>query len=168
MRVLIPVDGSWNALQAVRQVIAEAQSGPPMEVHLLNVQLPLPRHAARFVSRQARGNLHRERGVRALESACRLLADAGIACVGVVEVGAKAQTIVAYARETGCQRIVLGTGRKNLLTRLACGSVMNRVVELAPVPVEVVAGRPMSSLEKFGLPAGLGLGFALLLLAAEG
>jgi hypothetical protein len=40
-------------------------------------------------------------------------------------------------------------------------------MELSPVPVEVVAREEASMLERFGVPAGIGAGLALLLLAEE-
>ena len=42
----------------------------------------------------------------------------------------------------------------------------NQVLELTPVPVEVIAGDAISNWERCGLPAGIGAGL-LLLFAAE-
>jgi hypothetical protein len=62
---------------------------------------------------------------------------------------------------------MLGTARKNSLTRLVEDSVTNRVLELTPVPVEVIAGKAVSKLERYGVPAGIGTAIALLLLATD-
>jgi hypothetical protein len=43
-------------------------------------------------------------------------------------------------------------------------SVTHRVLELASVPVEVVVGPALSRLERWGLPAGVGLGLGGVLL----
>ncbi len=62
---------------------------------------------------------------------------------------------------------MMGTARKNSLTRMLEDSVTNKVLELAQVPVEVIAGSDVSKLEKFGVPAGVGAAVALLLVAAD-
>ena len=49
LKILVPVDGSRNAVHAVRHVIAEYRKHPSFEVHLLNVQMPFSRHVAQFV-----------------------------------------------------------------------------------------------------------------------
>ena len=64
--------------------------------------------------------------------------------------------------------IVIGTARKNSLTRMLEDSVTHRLLETTPVPVEVVAGDAVSRWERWGLPAGvLGLGGLLVLAATE-
>ena len=46
-------------------------------------------------------------------------------------------------------------------------SVTNRVLALTSVPVEVIAGDAMSKWERYGLPAAVVGGLALLLAAAD-
>ena len=67
------------------------------------------------------------------------------------------------AKRLGCHHIVMGTARKNSLTRMFEASVTNRVLELTTVPVEVIAGDAISKLERYGIPAAIGAGLALLL-----
>jgi hypothetical protein len=57
----------------------------------------------------------------------------------------------------------MGTARRNSLTRMLQDSVTHRVLEHARVPVEVVVGPAVSRLERWGLPAGVGLGVGGLL-----
>jgi hypothetical protein len=57
----------------------------------------------------------------------------------------------------------MGTARKNSLTRMFEASATNRVLELTTVPVEVIAGDAISKLERYGIPAAIGAGLALLL-----
>lgn len=164
-KVLVPVDGSPNAEQAVRHVIREHKGRQAMEVHLLNVQTPLSRSVAQFLSRKSREDWHREQAAEALRRSRELLADAGIEHVTHVELGRKAEVIVALAARLKCDHIVMGTARKNSLTRLLEASVTNRVLELTTVPVEVIAGTGISRFERYGIPAGLGGALTLLLLA---
>jgi hypothetical protein len=63
--------------------------------------------------------------------------------------------------------IVMGTARKNSITRMLEDSVTHRVLETTPVPVEVITGDAVSRWERWGLPAGvLGAG-GLLLMAID-
>ena len=48
LKVPVPVDGSNNALRAVRHTIGEYQRHHEPEVHLLNVQPRLSRYVTRF------------------------------------------------------------------------------------------------------------------------
>jgi len=83
-----------------------------------------------------------------------------------LKLGRKAQAITDTAKELGCDHIVMSTARKNSLTRMLEASVTNRVLELTTVPVAVIAGESVSRLERYGIPAGVGGGLALLMLAA--
>ncbi len=55
----------------------------------------------------------------------------------------------------------MSTARKNSLTRLLEESVSHRVIETAPMPVQIAAGEAVSKLERYG-PAGVGAATALL------
>lgn len=79
------------------------------------------------------------------------------------ETGDRARAILAFARRLNVDRIVLGTARHWSVTRLAEDSVVEKVMDGAPVPVTVVAGRSVSPLERYALPAGAA-GIAALLL----
>jgi nucleotide-binding universal stress UspA family protein len=80
-----------------------------------------------------------------------------------VELGTdRAAVIVAKARELRAKRIVLGAARDNTLTRFVEDAVIEKVIEQAPVPVDVVAGKSVSRLERLGVPLGLGAALGLL------
>jgi K+-sensing histidine kinase KdpD len=82
-------------------------------------------------------------------------------------VGDRASAITATARRLRCDQIVMGTARKNSLTRLMENSVTNKVLEFTSVPVEVISGDAVSKFERFGIPAALAAALMALLLAAE-
>jgi len=165
--ILVPVDGSRNALGAVRHAIAEQRRDPALELHLLNVQPRLSRHAARFVARADRERWLHDRADAAMAGAVALLTDAGVAHHTHRAIGMRAEEICRAARRLGVARIVMGTARKNSLTRMIEDSVTHRVLETTPVPVEVVVGDAVSKWERWGLPAGV-LGFGgLLVLTAD-
>ena len=167
LNVLVPVDGSRNALGAVRHAINEYRRDHELRLHLLNVQPQVSRHAARFVSRKDREGWLHDRADAAMASAVALLTDAGVPHWTHRAIGERSDEICRAALRLDVQRIVMGTARKNSITRMLEDSVTHKVLEKTPVPVEIVAGDAVSKWERWGLPAGVfGLG-GLLILAAD-
>ena len=166
LTVLVPVDGSANALRAVQHAIAAYRRDHELELHLLNVQPPLSRHIARFVGRHERNAWHRDQATAAMASAEALLERSGVPHQSHWVIGDRADEICRAAARLGAHHIVMGTARKNSITRMLEDSVTNRVLEATPVPVEVIAGDAVSKWERWGLPAGVLGGGGLLLLAA--
>ncbi len=163
LNVLVPIDGSDNGLNALRHAIDEYRRDHDLRLHLLHVQPRLSRHVARFVSRGDRAAWHAERADAALAGARQLLERARVPYAAQWRVGERAQEICGAAEQLGCHHIVMGTARRNTLTRMLQDSVTHRVLERAPVPVQVVVGPAVSRLERWGLPAGVGLGVVGLL-----
>jgi YjbE family integral membrane protein len=166
-KVLLPVDGSPNALRAVRHVVNQYMSNHEMEVHLLHVRTPLTQHAARFLSRKTRSDFHRDEADKALAPAREMLKRFGVPFTEHVELGDRARTITKAAERLNVGQIVMGTARKNSLTRLIEDSVTNKVLELTQVPVQVVAGDSVSRFERFGVPAGVAAALALVVIAVD-
>lgn len=162
-RILLPMDASANSLQAVENVIARHAAGVALEVHLLHVRVPLSQYVARFLSRRDHQVYHRQEAERALAPARDMLNRSGVPYTDHVEFGDKAETIKAAAERLGVQQIVMGTARKNSITRVIEDSVTNRVLEIVEVPVEIVVGRAVSRVERFGLPAGMSAAAAVLI-----
>lgn len=162
-RVLLPVDASANSLQAVEHVIARRAAGAPLEVHLLHVRVPFSQYIARFVSRRDHEGYHRQEAERALAPARDVLNRAGIPHTDHVEFGDKAETIREVANRLQVNQIVMGTARKNSLTRVIEDSVTNRVLEIVELPVEIIVGRAVSRIETIGLPAGISAAAVVLL-----
>ena len=160
--LLLPCDGSSNALLAVRHAIDRFHRGDVQLVHLLNVQPPFSAYVARYVSRELRADFHREDAAKALTEARQLLDATGIAYRVHVEVGDKARCIADAARLLHCDRIVIGTARKSVLVRAIENSLTNRLLDHCSVPIEVIVGAPVSVLARVGIPAGVGVGMALL------
>ena len=163
LKILIPVDGSKSAMQAVEHVIQYRMShSEPLNVSLTNVQPRLSRYLTRFASSANVRLLQQERAELALQDATAMLSRAGVAHSVHVNKGDIAEAIVACAQETGAQKIVMGSTRKNALARFFQGSVVNKVMALTDLPVEVIAKQNAPILERFGIPVGLGLTFLWL------
>lgn len=165
-KILVPVDGSPNSNLVVPHVIREYQSNPQLEIHLLNVQPRFSAHIARFVRRQ---DLDQFRQAQAQASLCpvrKALDGFKVPYTLHVEVGDKGELIARKAQDLGCDHIVMSTARKNSLTRMLQDSVTNKVLELTTVPVEVIAGAPVTGVERYGIPAALASLLGLAFLAA--
>jgi len=165
VKVLVPIGGPGSQV-AVRHVLAEIMKGTEMEIHLLNVQPPFSRHVAQFASRKNLADFHREQGEKALASARELLDNHKVPYAVHVSLGGRAEVIVDTAKRLRCHHIVMSTARKNSITRMLEDSVTNKVLELTPVPVEVIAGEHVSRLERYGVPVGVGTALAALVIAA--
>jgi Ca2+-transporting ATPase len=165
-KVLVPVRGSPNCEVVIRHVIQEFMKNTSIEVHLLNVQPPFRTDVSRFVRKRARDGFYQEQAEKALRPCREQLDRFGVPYAVHVEVGDSARCITRCAERLHCDHILLGTARKNTLTRLVEDSVTNRVLELTHVPVEVIAGTGVSQWERWGIPAALAALAAVFLVAA--
>jgi nucleotide-binding universal stress UspA family protein len=160
--ILIPCDGSANALMAVRRAFAAYRRGEASMLHLLNVQPEFSPHVMRYTSQRARRGLQRERADQALAQARALLDAQHVPYDVHMAVGDRADCILQAARRLHCDRIVIGTARASALVRAVSNSLTTQLIERSPVPVEVVAGAPAAAVVRLGVPAGIGAGMAWL------
>lgn len=136
MRILIPIDGSAGSLVALERLLDRAGwFSNRLEIHLLNVQRPLPQDIGRFIASEELHQLHHDRGMASLDAARKLAADRGASCTSHVVVGDPAETIVHFARQQQCEMIVIGTRGLGSLPGLLLGSVTTKVLHLAEIPV---------------------------------
>lgn len=167
LKILVPIDGSRNSHFVVPHVIREFMKNRALQIHLLNVQPPFSWHIARFVSKKSREQYHADQAEKAVRAVRRALDGFGVPYSLHVEVGDKAKLITETARRLQCDHIVMSTARKNSLTRMLEDSTTNKVLELTPVPLEVIAGDAVSKFERYGIPAALAAALALFLAAAD-
>ena len=140
-RVLLAVDGSEGAAQAVQRLLAlrgRLRDDADLEVHLLNVQRPVSGDVARFVSGQTLEDYHRERSEKALAPARAQLDAAGLVYQEHRRVGDPGEAIAQTARDTGCDTIVMGARGLGTHTAALLGSVAQSTIEHAAMPVLVV------------------------------
>jgi len=138
-RILVPVDGSDDSLQAVRAAICQAKSPSGAKIHLLNVQ---PRvfseETLNFMPVEKIDIYYYDRGGKALAPAEKLLLEAGVPFVSHRLVGPVAETILAKQRDLGCDSIVMSTQGHGRIVGALLGSISARVLHLAQVPVTLV------------------------------
>ena len=164
-RILIPVDGSENSNLAIRHFVNEYVHGAMMEICLLNVQPKFSRHIGRFLSKQNIDQWHQERADLVLKPAVDLLKNHNIPHFVSCKSGELAQVIANEAKRLRCHHIVMGTARKNSLTRFFENSTSNALIELTPIPVEIIAGKSVSILERWGVPT-IGIGVLVTFVTA--
>lgn len=140
MKILIPVDGSDSANRAVDQVIAIAsllKDAP--RIFLLNVQWNIASGNVKlFINHETIDGYYREQGAAALKVAREKLGAAGLAYTYHISIGTPAEAIVQYAQEQQVDQITMGAQGQNALTALLLGSVVNKVLHLATMPVLLV------------------------------
>ena len=134
-KILVPMDGSETALRALDHAIRRRDGG---EILLLHVQPAIPASVGDFVGANAVGGYHREEAEKALGAGKARLASAGIPHTAEYRTGNVADTIAAYAAETGCDEIVIGSRGSGGFAGMILGSVASRVLHVATVPVTIV------------------------------
>ena len=138
LKIVVAVDGSENALQAVRHVARRAAEGGVSEVHLVNVQYPVHGSVSSFVDAGQIKKYHLEEGEKVLAPARAILDQAKANYKAELFVGDPAEVITRFAKERGCDEIVIGTRGLGGLSSLLMGSVATKVVHHATVPVLLV------------------------------
>ena len=139
MKILIPLDGSEAALQAVHHCIALGREGLHFSVVLANVQEPT--YLSEIVLAPDPEVLERARaaaGAHALASAERVLKAVSIAFDREVATGDPAHTLIDIAERFACDAIVMGSrgtgGRRHALL----GAVAHEVLHAASLPVTII------------------------------
>lgn len=139
MKILLPVDGSGHSDRATRHVITMLQGCGEHAVHLVNVQPPIDALEVRsHMTASEIEAMQETRGGDALVSARALLDAAGIAYTPAVLLGPIAETLVQYAADKGCEKIVMGTRGLGSFGGAFMGSVSTRVLHLTELPVTLV------------------------------
>jgi nucleotide-binding universal stress UspA family protein len=138
LNVLVPVDGSDGAERAVDYAIVLVGWGLADQIHLVNVQYPLPGAVTTFVGSKAVSGYHHDEGIKALKATCAKLDAAGVAHQIHIAVGQPAETITAFCEDLKCDAIVMGTRGHGKAAGLLLGSVARDVIAKASVPVTVV------------------------------
>jgi nucleotide-binding universal stress UspA family protein len=140
LKVLIPVDGSENSERAVAYAIGfVANSKAPVELHVLNVQLPIVSGGVRmFFKHEEIEAYYQDSGQEALRAARERLDRTGQGYVQHVRAGPVGETIAAYAKEQRCDHIVMGTRGLGAISGMVLGSVATKVIHLTDVPVTLV------------------------------
>lgn len=137
--VLVPIDGSEQAWNALDYVLREHEGD---EIHLLHVINPME---GVYASDAMGGDYWagwydaaEERATSLFEEARERAGDRAEDLVTDQETGAPARTIVEYAEAAGVDHIVIGSHGRSGVSRVLLGSVAEAVARRASVPVTIV------------------------------
>jgi nucleotide-binding universal stress UspA family protein len=141
MKILVPVDGSKYAMEAVK-VAAEIAKTQKAEVHVVTVTPYLAGLDLELSAREADSvnESMKRRGEEALEKAQAMLQAEGVSVKTILmSSGSPANEILGVAEKKKMDLIVIGSrGLGGKATRFFMGSVALRVVSHAPCNVYVV------------------------------
>jgi nucleotide-binding universal stress UspA family protein len=139
MKIVLAADGSKYTKKALAFIAThEALAGDGGELVVLNVQVPMPPRVRAMVGAAEVAAYHQEEADKVLDPIRKFLARKGIPhrCLWVV--GTPADQILRTAEKEGAHLIALGTHGYGLLGRAVMGSVAQRVLVDAGVPVLLV------------------------------
>src|SRR5262249_7616076 len=136
--ILIPTDGSELADHGVAQGLALAKS-LGAKVSVIFVVEPFPEMTGRYLETVARYvELRKEQGTIELNSAADAAKKAGVSCETIqVENAQPHQGIIRAAEDKGCDLIVMSSHGRSGLAAFLIGSVTNKVLTHAKIPVLV-------------------------------
>ncbi len=140
LTLLVPVDGSEFSDRALQYALARSASMPQgARIHLLNVQSPaVGVNVKMFVSAESLQTYQRDEGMQVLQPALGRCSQAGVTAEHHIGVGDVGTVIVEYAADKGCDEIVMGTHGRGGVMRSVLGSVAQKVVQQARIPVVLV------------------------------
>jgi len=138
LKVLIPVDGSDCALDAVRHALVLVAMGLRARFVVANVQSPANLYELVVAhDPQVLQQVSEAAGRDLMKPAVQLLQAAGLQVEQDVATGDPAHTLIELLERHACDAVILSAhGSSGYRTQL--GAVAHELVQIAPVPVTVV------------------------------
>ena len=142
MKLLLPIDGSERALEAVHLALRMVRGGLRADIVLANVQAPpslyevVVAHDAEVIR-----EVSEAAAAHSLEAAQVLLRTAGVPHTTEVDSGDPGHVIAEMAERLGCDMLILGSHDSGALRGATLGTVAAALVHLGKWPV-LIAGPP--------------------------
>jgi nucleotide-binding universal stress UspA family protein len=139
MKILLPVDGSVAALEAVRHALRLVHEGLRASFVLANVQEPptlyeiVRAHDAEVIE-----HVSTAAGEHALEPAQQMLRAAGVEFESEIGSGDPGHTLAEIAERFDCDMVIMAARGLGDLRSAVLGSVSHSVLHAANVPVLIV------------------------------
>ena len=141
LKVLLPVDGSKSSTRAAKKLVETLAwyKGRP-QIDLLAVHLPVPRFAnmGAVVSNKMIERYYSDECKAMLAPSRKILDAANVKYAVHTVIGSIAESIVEQAKQSGSDMIYMGTRGMTALSSMVLGSVANKVLHLAHIPVVLV------------------------------
>ncbi|WP_309639171.1 universal stress protein [Methylibium sp.] len=139
MKILVPVDGSEAALDAVRHAVHLHRNGLQASFVLVTVQEPTYVYEMLLApDAEALERVTGAVGALALEGALAMFLAAAISVEREIGSGDPAQTLIEMVGRHGCDAIIIGARGRGALRSALLGSVSQAVLHAAVVPVTIV------------------------------
>lgn len=139
MKIILPADGSDFTKKALAFLMThEGLCGPTDELVVLHVQLPVPPRVKRMLGSGAVNSYHEDEAKRVLDPIEKFLKRHSVNFSCRWTVGAVAPEILKAVAKEKAHMVVMGTHGHGLLGSAVMGSVAQRVVADADVPVLLV------------------------------
>ena len=139
MKILIPLDGSALALDAVHHALKLQSEGLRASFVLATVQDPDSMYDMLMVpDAEARDNVNQSVGAATMESAMTLFNAAGVPFESEVRSGYPARMLIEIAEDYSCDAIIIGANGHGTLRSALLGSVSQAILQTSSVPVTVV------------------------------
>jgi nucleotide-binding universal stress UspA family protein len=148
MKILLPLDGSESALEAVHHALHLVREGLNAQFVLANVQEPT--YLYEMVLAPDADVLERvsgAAGAHSLEAGEALLKAAGVEYEREIASGDPAHTLVDIVERYACDAVIMGARGMGRLRRAMLGSVSHEMLHAAPVPVTIVKMPPAAPAE---------------------
>lgn len=138
-KILFPTDGSDHALKAARYLVSLKKEVPDLDVTVLNVWRITPDYRS-LETPYAPGlaDSVRMMSQRALQVTVDVLEAGGLKVDAVSREGEPIKEILDLAEEGGYDHIVMGFKGHGALAGVVLGSVAQRVLQMASLPVVIV------------------------------
>ncbi|SDK73325.1 universal stress protein [Natronorubrum texcoconense] len=137
MHVLVPTDGSEPARAALEHAITTFPDANVTLLHVIDPALTMYRGEMSY-DYQRLIKLETERAETFLDAAREFADERDASVTTEILLGTPVRSIVEFATENDVDQIVLGSHGRSGVSRVLLGSVAERVVRRASVPVTVV------------------------------
>jgi nucleotide-binding universal stress UspA family protein len=140
-KLLVPVDGSDNAMRALEYTIGLAKEHGPIELVIVYAHEPpiVYGELAIDLPEETLKELQRKHGEDILRPYIETAKRAGVTFTSQVLIGDTIPKSIASCAETlGCDGIVMGTRGMSAIGNLVAGSVATKVIHLTKLPVTLV------------------------------
>lgn len=140
MKIAVAVDGSENALRAVREAVRictllkDRPALMLLNVHMSALISPVAKGIDRHQVEEYMDQIAEEE----LKEARQILADAGVTAKVIKGHGEVVPTILDAIKKEGLDLLVVGGKGRSSLSDLILGSVTTKLISLSPIPVLVV------------------------------
>lgn len=139
MKILIPLDGSALALDAVHHALKLQREGLRASFVLATVQDPDSMYDMLMVpDAEARDNVNQSVGAATMASAMALFTEAGVPFESEVRAGYPAPMLIEIAEDYSCDAIIIGANGHGTLRSALLGSVSQAILQTSNVPVTLV------------------------------